>query len=73
MGGGKLCPTSYSDDPVMITATHQSTTVSPEGPITVSVTRANVEIKDANGDWLFLYVDSSQRKALLAALQAADS
>ena len=73
MGKGKLCPVFYSDDPVMITATHQSTTISPEGTISVSVTRANVEIKDASGDWLFLYLDSSQRQTLLAALQAADS
>ncbi len=63
----------YSTDPVMITATHQTTTASPEGTITVNVSRHNVEIRDANGDWLFLYLNSSQRQALLDALQAADS
>ena len=73
MGGGKPCLASYSDESVMITATHQSTTISPEGTISVNVTQSNLEIKDASGDWLFLYLNSSQRQALLAALQAADS
>ena len=57
----------------MITATRKSTTISPEGKVIVNVTRSNIEMQDASGDWLYLYLDSSQRQTLLAALQAADS
>jgi hypothetical protein len=57
----------------MITATHQTTTASPSGQIKVDISRNTVEIKDSDGDWLFLFLTSSQRQTLLAALQAADS
>ena len=69
MGGGKLCPTSYSDDPMELHH-HTSTTLRPEGELQVSNSHSGLDIKDANGDYLYLHLNSQQRQAILVALQA---
>ena len=60
---------SYSDDPMEMHR-HTSTTLRPAGELQVSNSHSGLDIKDANGDYLYLHLNSQQRQAILTALQA---
>jgi|TARA_Y100000015_G_C2328976_1_gene60268 hypothetical protein len=49
---------------------HTSTTLRPAGELQVSNSHSGLDIKDANGDYLYLHLNSQQRQAILTALQA---
>lgn len=69
MGGGKPCPVFYSLEPMEMHR-HTSTTLRPAGELQVSNSHSGLDIKDANGDYLYLHLNSQQRQAILTALQA---
>ena len=69
MGGGKPCPVFYSAEPMEMHR-HTSTTLRPAGELQVSNSHSGLDIKDANGDYLYLHLNSQQRQAILTVLQA---
>ena len=69
MGGGKPCPVFYSAEP-MDHHTHTSTSIRPEGELQVSYGQGSLQIKDANGDYLYLSLTCLQRQAILDVLKA---
>ena len=50
--------------------THTSTSIQPRGELAVSYGQGSLQIKDENGDYLYLTLNSLQRKAILDVLQA---
>ena len=69
MGGGKLSLVFYSTEPMEMHR-HTSTTLRPAGELQVSNSHSGLDIKDANGDYLYLHLNSQQRQAILTVLQA---
>jgi hypothetical protein len=69
MGGGKLCSVFYSTES-MDMHRHTSTSLRPEGELQVSYGQGSLQIKDANGDYLYLSLNCQQRQAVLEVLQA---
>ncbi len=59
----------YSTEPMEMHR-HTSTTLRPAGELQVSNSHSGLDIKDANGDYLYLHLNSQQRQAILTALQA---
>tara|TARA_Y100000361_G_scaffold107150_1_gene96906 strand:+ start:490 stop:660 length:171 start_codon:yes stop_codon:yes gene_type:complete len=49
---------------------HTSTTIRPAGELQVSYGQGSLNIKDANGDYLYLSLNSQQRQAILEVLKA---
>ena len=49
---------------------HTSTTLSPAGELQVSYGQGSLQIKDANGDYLYLSLTCLQRQAILEVLKA---
>ena len=49
---------------------HTSTTIRPAGELQVSYGQGSLSIKDANGDYLYLSLNSQQRQAILEVLKA---
>jgi len=49
---------------------HTSTSLSPEGNLEVSYGQGSLNIKDANGDYLYLSLNCQQRQAILDVLKA---
>ena len=50
--------------------THTSTSIRPEGELQVSYGQGCLQIKDANGDYLYLSLTGLQRQAILEVLKA---
>ena len=69
VGKGKPCPFVLLHEPMEMHR-HTSTTLRPAGELQVSNSHSGLDIKDANGDYLYLHLNSQQRQAILAALQA---
>ena len=69
MGGGKLSLVFCSTEP-MDHHTHTSTSIRPEGELQVSYGQGCLQIKDANGDYLYLSLTGLQRQAILEVLKA---
>ena len=68
MGGGKPCPTSYSDDPMEISS-HQQTHVHVDktSPVTrVNVMHNNIVVELENGDQLYLHINSKAIQQIAA-------
>ena len=59
----------YSTDPMEFHR-HTSTTIRPAGELQVSYGQGSLNIKDANGDYLYLSLNSQQRQAILEVLKA---
>jgi len=49
---------------------HTSTSLRPEGDLNVSYGQGSLNIKDANGDYLYLSLNCQQRQAILDVLKA---